>query len=96
MGNNNVKTMSFKDQVKFRARQVWNWTKDHAVPLALGTAAAVGGGYLLHRHLQNGEESPKVTYDPVQDDVSWAGDLVDDKWNSMEDAGGPTDDPPEE
>lgn len=96
MGNNTVKTMSFKDQVKFRARQAWNWTKDHWAPLALGAAAAVGGGYLLHRHLQNGDESPQVTYDPVQDDVSWAGDLVDDKWNSMEDAGGPTDDPPEE
>ena len=72
-------------KVKHRAKQAWNWTKDHAVPLAIGTAAAVGGGYLLYRHGKGDDpEEPQVIDPGEPEDLSWTRDFVEDRWNQME------------
>ena len=95
-----AKIDGFGARMKHRARQAWNWTKDHAVPLAIGTAAAVGGGYLLYKHHQNGEpEGSPVAEDHVPEDLSWTGDIVNERWDAMESRAaetiGPSDDDPE-
>lgn len=90
---------SLKDWAKHRAKQAWNWTKDHAVPLAIGTAAAVGGGYLLYRRSKDGEPEEPTVVDQTPEDLSWTGDLIHDRWDSMEsraaESVGPSDDDPE-
>lgn len=93
-----AKIDGFGARMKHRAKQAWNWTKDHAVPLAIGTAAAVGGGYLLYKHHQNGESTEPIVTDQTQEDLSWTGDLVHERWDAMEDRAaevGPSDDDPE-
>jgi len=95
---NKAQIQGFGARMKHRARMVWNWTKDHAVPLAVGTAAAVGGGYLLYRRSKEGGSEDSLA--PVEDrDLSWTGDLINERWDAMDQSSaesvGPSDDEPE-
>ena len=84
---------------KRKARQVWNWSKDHWAELLLGGLAVGGGAYLLTRDKggsTEGNDAP-VTCSQIDYDVDAVDERIQQAWDDCNQASsepymGPTED----
>lgn len=95
MANEKKNIEKAKLTFKEKAAKAWNWTKDHAVPIALGALAIGGGAYAYARSKRNGgDEAPACGNcdwgQPDSDDIR---EKINQAWDECENSyDGPTED----